>query len=97
MYAADVNYHQSCYLKYAVNKIAGNAESNEYEETLSVNILDDFLSNIERCIIFQKSAFLLSNLLKELMKLYGNYSICLLIDNIKELKRTLILKFNEKK
>ena len=56
IYAADVYYHQSCYLKYAVNKIAGNAESNEYEET-SVNILDDFLSKVERCIIFQKSAF----------------------------------------
>ena len=26
MYAADVYYHQSCYLKYAVNKIAGNAK-----------------------------------------------------------------------
>ena len=36
--AAGVYYHQSCYLKYAVNKIAGNAESNEYEE-ISVNIL----------------------------------------------------------
>ena len=68
IYAADVYYHQSPYLKYAVNKIVGNAESNEYEET-SVNILDDFLSKVERCIIFQKSAFLLSNLLKELMKL----------------------------
>ena len=69
IYAAGVYYHQSCYLKYAVNKIAGNAESNEYEETLSVNILDDFVSKVERCIIFQKSAFLLCNLLKELIKL----------------------------
>ena len=72
IYAADVYSHQSCYLKYAVNKIAGNAESNEYEEILSVNILDDFSSKVERCIIFQKLAFLLSNLLKELMNLYGN-------------------------
>ena len=69
IYAADVYYHQPCYLKHAVNKIAGNAVSNEYEETLSVIILGDFLSKVERCIIFQKSAFLLSNLLKELMKL----------------------------
>ena len=30
--AADVYYHQSCYLKYAVNKIEGNAESNENEK-----------------------------------------------------------------
>ena len=29
IYAADVYYHQPCYLKYAVNKIEGNAESNE--------------------------------------------------------------------
>ena len=57
IYAADVYYHQSCYLKYAVNKIAGNAESNKYEETLSVNILDDFLSKVERCIIFSKVSF----------------------------------------
>ena len=40
VYAAKVYHHESCYLKYAVNKIkynkiAGNAESNEYEETLS--------------------------------------------------------------
>ena len=61
-----------------------------------LNILDDFLSKVERCIIFQKSAFLLSNLLKELMKLYKNYGICLLIDNTKELKRRLIEKFDEK-
>ena len=27
-----VYYHQSCYLKYAVNKIEGNAESNENEK-----------------------------------------------------------------
>ena len=85
-----------CYLKYTVNKTAGNAESNEYEKTLSVNISDDFLSKVERCIIFSKSAFLLSNLLKELMKLYENYGICPLIDNTKELKRRLIEKFDEK-
>ena len=30
--AADVYYHQSCYLKYAVNKIEGNAESKENEK-----------------------------------------------------------------
>ena len=95
IYTADAYYHQSCYLKYAVNKIAENAESNEFEET-SVNILDEFLSKVERCIIFQKSAFLLSNLLKELMKLYENYGICPLIDNTKELKRRLIEKFDEK-
>ena len=69
IYAADVYYHHSCYLKYAVNKVAGNPEPKGCEETLSVNILDDFLSKVERCIIFQKSALLLSNLLKELMKL----------------------------
>ena len=57
IYAEGVYYHQLCYLKYAVNKIAGNAESNEYEETLSVDILDNFVSKVERCIIFQKSAF----------------------------------------
>ena len=51
IYAVEVYYHQSCYLKYAINKIAGNAESNEYEETVSVIILDDFLSKVERCII----------------------------------------------
>ena len=33
IYAADVYYRQSCYLKYAVNKTTGNAESNKYEET----------------------------------------------------------------
>ena len=86
IYAADVYYHQLRYLTYAVNKITGNAESNEYEET-SVNILDDFLSKIERCIIFQKSAFLLSNLLKELMKLYENYGICPLIDITKAYRK----------
>ena len=100
VYAAEVYHHESCYLKYAVNKIkynkiAGNAESNEYEETLCLNILDDFLSKVERCIIFQRSAFLLSNFLKELMKLYKNYGICPLIDNTKELKRRLIKKFDE--
>ena len=96
IYAEDVYYHQSRYLKYAVNKIAGNAELNEYEETLPVNILDDFLSKVERCIVFQKSAFLLSNLLKELIKLYENYGICPLIDSTKELKRRIIEKFDEK-
>ena len=64
IYTADVYYHQSCYLKHAVNKIAENAESNGYGETLSVNILDGFLSKVEQCIIFQKSVFLLNNLLK---------------------------------
>ena len=96
VYAADVYYHQSCYLKYTVNKIAGNAESNKYEETSSANILDDFLFKVERCIIFYSSAFLLSNLMKEFMKLYKNYGICPLIDNTKELKRRLIEKFDEK-
>ena len=42
IYAANVYYHQSCYLKYAVNKIAENAESNEYEETLSVKYFKRF-------------------------------------------------------
>ena len=57
IYAEDVYYYQSCYLKYAVNKIAGKAESSEYEEILSVNVLDNFISKVERCIIFEKSAF----------------------------------------
>ena len=52
IYAKDVYYRQSCYLKYAVNKVGGNAESNEYGDTLSFNILDDFLSKVEQCIIF---------------------------------------------
>ena len=47
-------------------------------------------------MIFQKSPFLLSNLLKELMKLYENYGICPFIDKTKELKRRLIAKLNEK-
>ena len=42
------------------------------------------------------SAFLLSNSLKELMKLYENYGICPLTDNTKELKRRLTKKFEEK-
>ena len=38
----------------------------------------------------------LSNLLKELMKLYENYGICPLINNTKDIKRRLVEKVDEK-
>jgi len=97
VFAADIFYHQSCYIKFAINNIAVENETIIGDsEILASNILSEFLYKIERQIIFRKSAYLLSSLLKDLLNSYEEHASNHIIDNTRQLKRKLIETFGDK-
>ena len=65
IFAADVYYHNSCYLKFAVNPIIQQVE-NERNQENTFDILKDFFCKIKIKIIREKNGYLLTDLLEDL-------------------------------
>ena len=61
----DVYYHNSCYLKFAVNPIIQQVENERIQENTS-NILKDFFCKIKIMTIREKNGYLLTDLLEDL-------------------------------
>ena len=95
IFAADVYYHQSCYIKFVLKPVTASENEIIIEKTLENNVLQEFLIIIERNVIYDKSAFLLSNLLKEFNELCVEQRVNNFINNTLTLKRTLVDKFGE--
>ena len=91
IFAADVYYHQSCYIKFVLKPVTASENEIIIEKTLENNVLQEFLIIIERNVIYDKSAFLLSNLLKEFNELCVEQRVNNFINNTLTLKRTLTL------
>ena len=95
IFAADVYYHQSCYIKFVLKPVTASENQIIIEKTLENDVLQEFLIKIERNVIYDKSAFLLSNLLKEFNELCVEQRVNNFINNTRTLKRTLVDKFGE--
>ena len=92
-YAADVYYHNSCFIKFAVKKIT-TLPLNEKAEILQNDILDEFFLALKKCVIHEKEAFLLSDLLEDIRCLSEENGLDEpVITNTRSLKRHIIERF----
>ena len=60
IFAVDVYYHNSCYLKFAVNPTTKQSERDEIEEEIAANVLKEFLGKIKIKVLKERYAYLLS-------------------------------------
>ena len=65
IFAADFYYHNSCYLKFAVNPIIQQVENERIQENTS-DILKDFFCKIKIKKVREKNEYLLTDLLEDL-------------------------------
>ena len=63
VFAADIYYHNSCYVKFALKKIEQTVD--ETIKLLENNILEEFFG-AKKKIVHEKNAFLLSDLLEDI-------------------------------
>ena len=92
-YATDVFYHDSCYIRFAIKeKVTFNKD--EQMENLQKDILDQLLLSLKKRVIYQKEAFLLSDLLDDIKRLSTENGLeDALITNIRTLKRKIAERF----
>ncbi len=95
IFAVDVFYHQSCYLKYAFSKSVE-------EEVISINserehhTMEAFFHKIKTKILRDKCAYLLNELLNDIKVLSEEQGLeTPVINCTKSLKRKLICQFEE--
>ena len=92
-YAADVFYHNSCYIKFAI-KNPVTMHNRETGENLENNILDEFFVTLKKRVIFEKDAFLLSDLLDDIRMLSEEYGLTEpVISNTRTLKRKITERY----
>ena len=85
IYAADILYHKSCYTKFAPKPLESEEHVYSDDTVIANSLLDEFFLKLERSILYQKSAFVLSDLLKDLTRMFDEQSIPHI--STKELKR----------
>ena len=98
IYAADINYHQSCYLKFTISSEYKSKNVSLEDDTLLYEneILDEFYSNITKNILHHNSAFLLNDPLLDIKNITMEYGREIPpITNTENLKRRLISQFPE--
>ncbi len=65
IFAADIFYHQSCYLRLTTRVMSSSVQAKEDEETAKIDVMNEFYGIIRKKIIREKNAYLLHELLKE--------------------------------
>ncbi len=65
IFAADIFYHQSCYLRLTTRVMSSSVQVKEDEETAKIDVMNEFYGIIREKIIRDKNAYLLHELLKE--------------------------------
>ena len=66
IFSADIFYHQSCYIKFAIKTIDGITIDEEIQENKRETVLDIFSQRIKAKIIREKCAYLLNELLEDI-------------------------------
>ena len=68
IYIAEICYHNSCYMKFAIKKKV-TVNNEEEMENLQNDVLEEFLLNLKKRVIHQKETFLLIDLLEDIKRL----------------------------
>ena len=69
IFAADIYYHQSCYIKFAIKDIRDSKSESHINQQKIDDVLEIFLQRIKIKIVRETSAFLLNELLKDISSL----------------------------
>ena len=94
IFAIDVFYHQSCYLKFVFSPIQDNQCDVDKEK--ENDVMQAFYYKVKTKIIRDKAAFLLNELLEDVKVLSDEEGLpCPPISHTSTLKRRLIKEFNE--
>ena len=96
IFAVDVYYHNSCYLKFAVNPTTKQSERDEIEEEIAANVLKEFLGKIKIKVLRERNAYLLRELLEDLRSMSEENGVVSVVKHTVELKRRILEEFEEK-
>eukprot|EP00794_Sanderia_malayensis_P013459 gene13459-14844_t len=94
IFAVDVFYHQSCYIKFALVKlqITGTDLNNEKKQ----DVIQSFFYQVRTRIIRDKSAFLLNELLEDIKNIRDEQGLLIpAVKHTSTLKKKLIMEFRE--
>ena len=94
IFAADIYYHQSCYIKFAIKSYS--LQGKEIVEDESNLLLEEFYRKIEIKVLYERSAFLLNVLMKDLHAVFEEANLDSPIRETKTLRRKLESKFPER-
>ena len=94
LFAADIYYHHSCYIKFALKKM--EQTEGETVELLENDILEEFFLALKKRIVHEKDAFLLCDVLEDIKRLSEHNELTEpIISNTRTLKRRIIDKFSD--
>ena len=96
IFAVDVYYHNSCYLKFAVNANTKLGEKNEIEEEIAADVLKEFLGKMKMKVLREKNAYLLRELLEDLKNMSEENGVIPIVKHTVELKRRILEEFEDK-
>ena len=95
IFAADVYYHQSCYIKFAINPQV-EKKAQKHVDIISADEMSLFEFKVRTKIVRDREAYLLHELLNDVAELSSEQGLEKpVIENTKELKRQLIKRFGE--
>ena len=96
IFAIDVYYHQSCYLKFAINEQRRQKQIDDDLEDIQNDVMSEIFGKILTKILREKQAFLLSDLLRDVMNLSDEKGVDSPVNNTAALKKKLVGVFSER-
>ena len=94
IYAIDVYYHQSCYIKFALAPTTKKEQQDKRLEDHEKDIQGMFFIAVRMKIVHQKNAYLLNDLLKYYQNVFVEEDCKPLLSDTRSLKRKLLQEFN---
>ena len=92
VHSADVYYHQSCYRNFVRMPRSSNAKDTSEDEQ---NLLNDFFTSIRLNILRDENAYLLTQLLEDLIRLCDERGVATLITRTNQIRRKIEEKFED--
>ena len=91
IFAADVYYHQSCYIRFVIKKVLNTASKTD---SINTDVLQLFEYKIRTKIVRDKEAYLLHELLTDVSEWSNEHGLDRpVIEHTVELKREILKKF----
>ena len=75
VFAAGIYYHKSCHLKFSFNYAAKKEEYDDDNQSTALDLVNEFLGDIRLNVFRQKNAYLLTELMHDIMNMNEEHSI----------------------
>ena len=96
VFAADIFYHQSCYLKFAVNVKYQREQLDNDDRDLGVDLMNEFFGHVRMKVLREKNTYLLSDLMRDILNMSEERGICPPINHTSALKKKIVNEFQER-